>query len=350
MPELSTPPRPPANIECYGAQFPPGQPGSIAAFAEVVGPAFDFAIPDFAADQPFSASAEVYFLPDVTLSRARSTASRLTRTARTIAVQGTDQILAISYLSGHFDLTIAGERRRVQAGEIAFIDMSREAVIEAPAVDNIGLAMSRQRIERLVDVLDRAHGFIRPDDALARIMRTTMLEVAAEGPGLGLVDARGVADAIFDLAAACLAPLSRPMTESGRNTASLVAIKAHIEEHLLDPGLGPQSLAAAFGITRSTLYRLFEPLGGVSGFIARRRLNHAFRRLSDTRTARERISTLAASLGYRHASAFTRAFKQAFGLSPKEVQTLAEHTRHQDVPLMPSPEPLQYFHPLSPSR
>lgn len=337
-----------AFIECSSADFS-GDAAGIAAYAQVLSPSFDFSIPDQAVAEPFSAHAEVFFLPDVIVSRARSTACRLTRTARTIAARGTDQILVVTYTQGPFDLTVDNETRRVEPGEIVCIDLSREIAIDAPRVDNIGLAISRRRLEALVPFLDAAHGFVRPDDAVSRLLRSMMEQILQSGPTLRVVDARGIADALVQLVATAIAPRSRQMADQGRATASLVAIKAHIEEHLLDRALGPQSLLDAFGVTRSTLYRLFEPLGGVSSYIVRRRLNYAFRRLSDTRTARDRISRLAEELGYSHPSAFTRAFKDTFGLSPKDVQALAEHSRDQDIPLMTSREPLRHFTPVDPT-
>lgn len=333
-------------IECYGAEFQSDDGRGAAAYATLLMASFEFDIPAYASAQAFAATTEIFLLPDITVSRAKITASRFTRTTRTIAARGTDQILVVCYRDGHFDMTTSGQTTRVAPGELAFIDLSQEITIEAPLVDNISLAISRRKLEGLVPFLEAAHGFVRPHDALSRVLRGTLEHIVATGPDLPVVDARGLADALLQLVVACLEPLARQPVETGRNTVSLVAIKAFIEQHLLEPSLGPQGLLSAFGITRSTLYRLFEPLGGVSAYIAQRRLHHAFRLLSDTRTPRGRISKLATELGYRHASAFTRAFKDAFGLSPKAVQALAEQSREPEVQLLSSPEPLQYLKPL----
>jgi AraC-like DNA-binding protein len=334
-------------IESYAADFPVGGPDGPEAFARIMVSTFDYELPTFAAAEPFFASAEIFVLPDVTVSRASATAGRFTRSLRAAAALGTDQILVICYTSGHFDLTIDGETRRVEAGELAFIDLSQEAMIEAPRFDNVSLALSRRTLETMVPFLDLAHGFVRPNDALSRLLRGLMEEIVAIGARLPVVDGRAAAGAIFQLVAGCLEPLSRRAVEAGRNTVSVVTMKSFIEQHLLDPNLAPSALLDTFGITRSTLYRLFEPLGGVSAYIAQRKLHHAFRLLSDTRYPRGRISKLATELGYSHPSVFTRAFKEAFGLSPKDVQALAGQSREQEVQLLNSPEPLQYLKPLA---
>ena len=331
-------------IECYGAEFPADDPQSLASYTRVLMPAFDHQIP--ASSPPFTASMELFFLPEVTVSWAKVTASRYTRTIRTIAARGTDQILMVCYRSGHFDLTTGGRTRRVEAGEMAFIDLSQETIIEAPSVDNISLAASRRRLEGTVPFIDGAHGFIRPVDAVSKLLRGMLEAIVDVGPAMPVVDARGIARATLQLVAACLEPLSRKPIESGRNIVSLVVIRVFVEQHLLEPALGPQSLIDEFGITRSTLYRLFEPLGGVSAYIARRKLNHAFRLLSDTQQPSGRISSLAAELRFSHPSAFTRAFKATFGLSPRDVQALALQSREREVELLTSPEPLNYLKPI----
>lgn len=336
----------PVRIACYVSEFPADNPDSAARYAQVVRSSFDFDIPEHALARPFSARSEVFFLPDLTVSCTVSTASRFTRTARTVATQGTDQILVVIYRNGHFELTTDGRTRRVEPGEIAFIDLSRPVLVDAPTVDNISFAVSRRALGDVVPFLDAVHGFVRPPDALSRLLRGLMEDIVANSAEMTVVEARGVSGAAIQLVAACLEPLSRQYVEAGRNVVSLVPIKAYIDKHLADPTLGPQTLLEQFGITRSTLYRLFEPLGGVRGYIAQRRLIEAFRRLSDTRYRRERISKLAADLGFSHPSAFTRAFKETFGHAPTEVQAMAENAREQDIPLVTSLEPLQFFRPL----
>lgn len=345
MNRLLPEPSRPGFVDCYAARFDGHGPEGSEAYARVIRPSFDFDIPQDARHLPFSARAEVCFLPDIVASLAQSTASRLSRGAATIAERGTDQILVFCYTSGSFEMTAGGRSRRVAAGELAFIDLAQEVTIEAPAVDNVGLAISRSRLQARLPFLQQVHGFVREDDALARMVRSMIETILGNAATLTLVDARGATEALLQLVSACLEPLARQGAQASSNTSSLLEIKAYVEAHLLDPGLGQQALLDAFGTTRSTLYRLFEPLGGVTGYIARRRLHHAFRRLTDTGAPNEPVSRLAAEYGFSHPSAFTRAFKEAFGLSPSQVQRLKEHARDQEYPLLTSAEPLQFFRP-----
>ncbi|WP_421915352.1 helix-turn-helix domain-containing protein [Mesorhizobium sp.] len=335
-------------IDCYQGVFPENDPQSTVSFAKMISPAFDFEVPPFAKDVPFFATSEIYGLPHVTVSRAKSSAGRFTRTMRTMARHGMDQILLVCYTRGHLTMTIAGKTKRVEAGDFAFIDLSQEVTIEAPVVENVSLAVSRRRLEPMVPFLDDAHGFVRPQGPLTTILRGVMENVIAVGPGLPVSEAGAVADTIIQLAAACLEPLSSQPNEarSGRRAVSLAAIKAAIEQRLSGSELTLHTLIDDFGITRSTLYRMFEPLGGVSAYINERRLRHAFRRMADAMEPEIRISQLAFDLGFSHPSAFTRAFKKLFGMSPKDVRRLASQSKTEEMELMASRDLLQYLRPI----
>lgn len=94
------------------------------------------------------------------------------------------------------------------------------------------------------------------------------------------------------------------------------AVKTYITDHLTEPGLGPDMLAARFKISRRTLYGLFEeePLS-VSGLIRELRLRHCAHDLCDP--SHPGVLAVALRWGFNDASHFSRLFKQRFGLSPR---------------------------------
>jgi AraC-like DNA-binding protein len=337
------------HIDCFRMIFPETDPLSSAAFAKMMRPLFDFEVPKSAGMAPFSCVADIYCLPDVTVSRTRSTASRFMRTIKTIAQSATDQVLVVCYQSGHCRFETKGTQRRVEAGELAFYDLSQEIVIEAPVVDNISLAISRRKLDALFPVLDRAHGSVIAPCPLTSVLLGMMENTMATARDMTLAEAHPIADATIELVAACLdMPSRQPAGANASNAAaSLTAIKAAIERSLTEPNLGPQMLLDEFGVTRSTLYRLFEPLGGVAAYITERRLRYAFRRMTDPAEPPARISQLAFDLGFSHPSAFTRAFKSFFGMSPKEVRALTAKPEGHELLFLLSPEARPYIHSLS---
>jgi len=83
-----------------------------------------------------------------------------------------------------------------------------------------------------------------------------------------------------------------------------------------------ESLAAAVGMSRSRFAERFSHLvdRGPMAYIAEWRLQRA---LSSLAAASTPIKTIAYSVGYRSAAAFTRAFTERFGCSPKERRRAA---------------------------
>ena len=87
------------------------------------------------------------------------------------------------------------------------------------------------------------------------------------------------------------------------------------------PELGPDSLCQAFRLSRTQLYRLFEPLGGVAAYIQARRLVRAHADLADPGKAPGKIYEIAYRWGLVSEAHFSRAFRRAFGLTPGDVRS-----------------------------
>ena len=90
-----------------------------------------------------------------------------------------------------------------------------------------------------------------------------------------------------------------------------------VNEHLGDPDLTVEQVAAETGISRVHLHRKLKELTGQTSrdFIRNLRLKKAAEMLSGKKYA---ISELADAVGFQSASSFTAAFKTLFGVSPSE--------------------------------
>lgn len=90
-------------------------------------------------------------------------------------------------------------------------------------------------------------------------------------------------------------------------------IKRHILHNLGHRGLSVESISKATGISRSGLYRLFEPEGGIAGLILSRRLE-AVRVALDRRSGAS-LDGLAMQFGFSSVTAMGRSFTEAYGVS-----------------------------------
>ncbi|MGW2839320.1 helix-turn-helix domain-containing protein [Streptomyces sp. NPDC001493] len=97
-------------------------------------------------------------------------------------------------------------------------------------------------------------------------------------------------------------------------------VRAHIEERLPDPGLCARSVAHALGMSPRHLHRLFEAEElSVARLIRRRRLEVCRAELLRAR-GRVTVASVAQRWGFASATHFSRVFREAFGMSPRQWQ------------------------------
>lgn len=140
-------------------------------------------------------------------------------------------------------------------------------------------------------------------------------------PGLRNADQPHIAAATTSLLAACLMPSRDHTAEAQRPIEAVIMnrVSQIIATHLADPALTPELLCREIGVSRSSLYRIFEPLGGVSTYIRRARLRKTRDSLGDISDGRS-ISTIAEQWGFMDPSAYSRMFRKEFGVSPREAR------------------------------
>lgn len=104
-------------------------------------------------------------------------------------------------------------------------------------------------------------------------------------------------------------------------------ICTHIEQNLEDPDLSVDSLLKAFGVSRASLYRMFEDRGGVRQFIRNRRLLNAVLDISCGPVLRGDIATAAEKWGFSTSADFNRSIRREFGVAPGSLVNLPIHDR-----------------------
>lgn len=101
--------------------------------------------------------------------------------------------------------------------------------------------------------------------------------------------------------------------------ALLERARRRIRRRLTEPQLSPEAICKDLGVSRSRLYRLFEPIGGISAYVRRQRLLAARHALLDPLDVRP-ITLIAEQWSFTDASVFSRAFRKEFGISPKQAR------------------------------
>ncbi|MFJ1967448.1 AraC family transcriptional regulator [Streptomyces sp. NPDC087903] len=150
----------------------------------------------------------------------------------------------------------------------------------------------------------------------------------ADAPRLGTV--------VLDLLSAWSAQVldaEAALPQETSRMATMEGVRAFIRQNLHDPELSPPVIAAAHHISVSYLHRIFQQQSGgetVAATIRRQRLEGAGRDLADSSLRTTPIYAVAARWGFVHAAAFTRAFRTAYGLSPREYRLQASAERERE--------------------
>lgn len=110
-----------------------------------------------------------------------------------------------------------------------------------------------------------------------------------------------------------------------RRRNALAIIKEFIDRSLALESLDAALIGRQFGMSRSSVYRLFESEGGLANYIRRRRLMQAFSLLVlPPITGGLRILDVAVECGFSSDTVFTRAFRKMFSLTPSMVRSMGE--------------------------
>jgi AraC-like DNA-binding protein len=152
-----------------------------------------------------------------------------------------------------------------------------------------------------------------------------MLALSREAPRLAESERIAAVQAVTGLLAAGVghaADAKVPVAQAMRD-ATLAAVKRYIDAMLLSDGLRPDAICRIFGLSRATLYRLFEPEGGIAAYVQARRLREAVSLLVSPLHRHLRLEDLASRHGFSSGAAFIRAFRRAFDMTPGEMKAMA---------------------------
>ncbi|WP_273793907.1 helix-turn-helix domain-containing protein [Brucella anthropi] len=263
-----------------------------------------------------------YSTGPLTIGATSFNQQRYHRDKRLIGLTGLDfhlvQLITVGTLKGDFD----GKTVSAIPSDIVIIDLARPVRSEATAGRRITTILPRDAINRAVAWRD-IHGTVLPGHAAAtRLIAHFLKGVLEVAHQLTPEEGATTQEAMIKLFVASLNNLSAPPRfgdETALNYRLKDAIVQYIEQNLFSYNLSIMSIQKRFNISRTHLYRLFEPENGISGFIKDKRLNLALRDLIGRPKRSVTAKELAYQYGFESAGAFNRLFRERFGMSAKEV-------------------------------
>jgi len=267
----------------------------------------------------------------VLFGETRFAAQSFERSQRKIIGNGLDHYLVQFYAEGGYAGQAGDEDVVLRPGDIGIIDLARTLRTENPCSHLYSLVIPRDGLESALGKARPLHGeILRRETGAARLLKEHLRTLGECLPGMTASEAPMLAEAAVGMVAACFRPTAeaRARAEAPLAAATLNSIKRHIEARLAAPDLSPASIAAAFRLSRTTLYRMFAPLGGVNVFIQERRLARAQSALALPANKGRRINEIAFACGFASEAHFSRRFRDAYGVTPTTWQREAMAPAH----------------------
>lgn len=259
-----------------------------------------------------------YNFGEILIGTVAAPGQHLERDARMIARQGIDHVLLQFYTSGRSKVAVGARDYAVQPGQMVAFDLCQPVVVVAEAVSATNIVLPRKLLRDHLPTIENHHG--RPLDygsePVRRLFHTYLSTLAASAEGIEPHQTRKLAEAAASLCGACFQPDEAAASATHQLVA--IAIRQFIEAEMGSDAFGVDVIVARFGLSRATLYRLFDADGGVANYIRERRLLRAIRLLTQP-GGRPRVSAVAYATGFSDEKTFSRAFRRRFGLLPRET-------------------------------
>ncbi|MCW3503600.1 helix-turn-helix domain-containing protein [Burkholderia cenocepacia] len=213
----------------------------------------------------------------------------------------------------------------VESGELIVMDTARSINHSILSGDSIYMIIPRSIIgENMLPIQSR---ILR--GVVAGILSDFMRSLAARLQDITSKDVQHVSHATAEIVRACLFPSKDNFYAAEAEIQAIQKNRVHryIDAHILDPALSVDAICKDVGISRASLYRLFDLDKGVMHVIQKRRLHLAHKELTNAVARRARIGDVAERFGFSSAKNFGKAFKNLYGYAPREAYEYAVEDR-----------------------
>lgn len=291
------------------------------SYKENIGGIFDVELPKSAIDG-LNACIDSYFLDGLILVKCSTIAQLFFRDEHKIANDGLDHFIVQIFLQGGTAGVGKFEKSFCDQGSIFFIDCSRPWRAFNPDFLTLTLVVPRALLRRRVGGLNFLHGHSLevPGNPYAKLFRDFVIGIYQDSAFIEKEYSQALSQNCIDLLA-CALKHSDPARFKSDSQFNLMGqqVKEYIENNLSNPDLSVSSLTKKFLISRSSLYRLFPQEGeGINQFIKTKRMHKAYRDIYFIHESKS-ISEVAYDCGFKNVSSFSRAFREHFGMTPKEL-------------------------------
>jgi AraC-like DNA-binding protein len=280
-------------------------------------PVYDVTQDNGVAPEDFEALVDAWFLGEMVVSTNQLPALRFYRNREKIQADGSDQLAVLMLRRGTWTGELDGRMLSAGPGQIAMFDLTRPTDIHCGIHDNITLRFARGPVVAAAPGVN-LHGFMF-QGPIGRVLADHMMLLVRRLPELPQAEAAATIKSTVGLIASCIASSEVQPDVPLHDIQIRHRVFRYVDANIGKPDLTAASIGRQVGISRSVLYRAFEPLGGIAQFVRARRLEAAHV-LLESPDVGSRISDIAANFGFVSDAHFSRAFRQRFGYNPRRAR------------------------------
>lgn len=300
--------------------FPPGEE-CFAAWQQGLSLLVDCFIPENADPAHFDFHGQSWQLPRAYLHVSGGSAMTMARTQEIIDSRPAPHVILYMILEGQVTSNYSGLIQEHVPGDIVVVDYSQTYRAQTSGYE--GITLSFDKADLPPGFQNDLHGLVLTERDPAGAMLGAQIKALVEHiDGLSISQSQVAVDGILAFAAVAYAA---PEPRERRDKRSLFQrASATARQNLSDPDFGPPELAAALCLSRSKLFRLFEPHSGVQRWLLAERLRASLHSILKSAES-HKIESIARSHGFRSQAHFSRAFQRRYQISPSSIRTLAKN-------------------------
>jgi len=306
-----------------------GAPDRFEAWRQSIGVIFEVEPGGKEPPPGFQASVRSYDLREILVSGTNFGAERFKRDLRKVSSDGIDHYMVQIYQSGSLVGSTKRNDMNVRPGDIQIVDLGQPHTSTVQNSSTINIVVPRDIMGEMLPARADLHGVVlQGDRGAGGLLADYMRSLFARLESVDAVEAPFIARATINMIAACFHPSADASARARAQIEGAIVdrLKRYIDQNLASRDLSAAGLCGRFRISRTQLYRMFEPMGGVASYIQARRLDWALARLRDPLYQHRRVFEIAFSSGFSSIAHFSGAFRRQFGFSPSDLRAVPRPT------------------------